>query len=471
MTAGFVGADVAQLRDLATTMTGAGSSLTNIENSLTALVTNAQWAGTDASAFVAEWQNTHRAKLRSVSSILLGVATDLRRNASEQESASQSDGGAAGAASGGAAGTAAEQSPEATLDAFAEDDKRDPAAVAEWWNSLDASEKAALIASNPELVGVMDGIDYTSRSAANTETLNDLIADARARGDDTSLEYLRAVKDAMKGGTHPVKQLVSVEAGPPPLAAISVGNLDEAKNASFLIPGMGSNSSSTPGDLTASAGDLWMEQRNIAQQNGLSKDIAVVAWMGYDSPEMPVGGSSLDTSVFKGDLAKSGGAKLGDALMGYDAVRDASGTDSHVSVDAHSYGSTTAADTLASLPGGVVDSFVAIGSAGIEKSIGGASGLHVPDGSVYAIQGVESLPAAEVGRVGSGRDDPSDASWGAVRLNSAFEWNGGSPTSGSNLHDLRTTNDFFRGYLNPGTTSLNNVALVNMGLGDDASRY
>lgn len=52
-----------------------------------------------------------------------------------------------------------------------------------------------------------------------------------------------------------------------------------------------------------------------------------------------------------------------------------------VAVVAHSYGSTMAANALAERHEGVVDAFVAVGSVGIEESVGGAEGLNVPDGS------------------------------------------------------------------------------------------
>jgi|GEM_PF-5511609 uncharacterized protein YukE len=497
MATGFVGADVQQLKDLAAQMTGAGESLATIEGRLTALVSQTRWTGHDASAFMSDWHRAHRVGLRTVTQTLRETAVELRRNAAEQEAASHGGGGASGSASGSVGSGGAAENLEA-LEDFANDKNVDPSDVAEWWNDLSEPERAALISTNPELVGNMEGIDYTSRSEANHENLDNLIDAARDRGDTGAEEYLKAVQKAAEDSP-PMKQIMSVDGGPPPLAAIAVGNLDKAEYTTFLVPGMTSNDSSTPRDLTATADDLRAEQLKIARANGLSTDIAVVAWMAYDSPEMAsvdsisVGGTVSvgldgvkvngnvsidgDLDVFGNSLAKAGGDKLNNAITGYDAYRDAAGIKSQLNVVAHSYGSTTAAYTLADLPNGVVNTFVTLGSAGIDPAIGGASGLNVPKDGVFAIQGFEALPAAEAGRLVSGRDNPADSSWGATRLNSDFEvhapsldprtW---STTQASNVHDLSNPDAIPSGYLEPGTTSLKNTALVGMGMSDAATR-
>jgi len=109
---------------------------------------------------------------------------------------------------------------------------------------------------------------------------------------------------------------------------------------------------------------------------------------------------------------------------------------------------------------------------GIDTSIGGADGLNVPDGSVYAIQAYESLPAAGIGLLGSGREGAYWESFGAERLSSDHQIVDERETSVTNVHDLQTGEDswLFNGYLDRNTTSLNNAALVNLGLGEEASR-
>ncbi|TFD32237.1 alpha/beta hydrolase [Cryobacterium cryoconiti] len=380
-----------------------------------------------------------------------------------------SDGGAIASA----AGHPASQTPAAALAAYAGDPTADPVVVAAWWRALSEEEQRALVVGHPELVGNLEGVDYTSRSEANRAELDRQIGIAEASGDDEDLDYLQSVKTAVGQHTQSVYQLISFTAGPPPLAAISVGNLDTAAYATFLAPGMGSNSAGTPQDLTAAARDLYVEERSLQVARGLTGGVAVVAWMAYDAPEMA---SLTDLDVFKGERASEGAVVFERALLGYDASYNAGpGHEDHgsfLSVDAHSYGSTMAADALADIPEGIVDAFVAIGSAGIATSIGGADGLNVPDGSVYAIQAYESLPAAGLGLLGSGREGAYWESFGAERLSSDHQIVDERETSVTNVHDLQMGEDswLFNGYLDRNTTSLNNAALVNLGLGDEASR-
>ncbi|MGV8970348.1 MAG: alpha/beta hydrolase [Microbacteriaceae bacterium] len=254
----------------------------------------------------------------------------------------------------------------------------------------------------------------------------------------------------------------------------------------FSFPAWQATVRHLPATLSASATDLRAEQLMIARANGDSTKIAVVAWMAYDSPETPgdvsvhgtvkTGGGGVSVSgyasaqldVLGNEHAKAGGSKLECALMGYDAVRDVNGTGERLNVVAHSYGSTTAAYTLADLPNGVVDSFTTLGSAGIDPAIGGASGLNVPTSGVYAIQGFEVVALG--GRLGSGRDDPAGSTWGATVLNSGLELRLGNSSLNNNVHDLSTKVLITHGYLDPGTTTLRNMALVGMGYGNEASR-
>jgi hypothetical protein len=490
MAEGFVGADVQQLRDLAARMGSASDQLGSIESQLTALVSSSRWVGPDAQEFVSRWHSTYRTSLRGVSQQLQQRSTDLNRQAADQQKTSSDTGvtsgggniwntrgGAAGAVPGGTAAGAT--TPEQALELFAESKKTDPQDVAAWWNSLSATERAKLGTEHPQLVGNLDGISYTDRAGANIINLTAAIAAAKKSGDPDSLAYLKSVRAAAAPGSNPPHQLISLTTGPPPLAAVSVGDLDRADYASFLVPGMGSNSSSTPTDLTGAATDLYQEQLRQVEANpglGLSKNIAVVAWMDYDAPEMATTG---DMSVFQGDKAAAGGVALDKALMGYNAVLNAQdGRDSgssFLSVVGHSYGSTTAADALATIPKGVVDSFTTVASAGIEKSIGGAAGIHVPTGSVYSIQALEALPAAGIGIAGSGRESPYWDSFGSDKLSSSAEYSGGSWLKGTDVHDLQLgdgrglASNVLNGYLDKGTTAQKNVALVNLGLGSKAS--
>ncbi|MEA9983989.1 MULTISPECIES: alpha/beta hydrolase [Subtercola] len=481
MAEGFVGADVDQLRELAKHMSAASQNLGSAESQLTALVAVSRWQGPDAQQFVSHWHSTYRGSITAAARSLEQRSTELARQADEQQRTSTNDGGGAGGAGGtGVTGTAARGSDsasaaaEARLESYAADNNADPKAVAKWWAGLTAAEQKELRLEHPQLVGSLEGVRYADRDVANRAVLDTGIAAAKASGDTTTLKYLESVEKSLKGQVDPPYQLISVTSGPPPLAAISVGDLDKAKYASFVIPGMGSNSAGTPTGLTGAARDLWQQEHRDAISNGLSKQIAVVAWMNYDSPEVP-SVDNKDLAVLANDSANLGGSRLEKALLGYDATlnaQDGRGSDSsRLSVVGHSYGSTTAAVALTDIRPGVVDSFTTVGSAGVAPTFAGAGSIHVPGGSVYAMQADEKIPFAAIGTLGSGRESPTSLFYGADVLSADSGSAGGVATSSTTVHDLTTASSSDdRGYLSPGTTSQSNVAYVNLGLAAKAQR-
>lgn len=86
---GFIGADVAGLRDFAKTMDKASQVLLAQAQSLSSAV-NAHrgWQGPDADRFRQTWNASHRPTLASTAKNLVAVSDMLRKNADEQESAS-----------------------------------------------------------------------------------------------------------------------------------------------------------------------------------------------------------------------------------------------------------------------------------------------------------------------------------------------------------------------------------------------
>jgi hypothetical protein len=245
-----------------------------------------------------------------------------------------------------------------------------PARVASWWAAKDPRRRRALIRRSPGLVGDLDGVDYRSRDHANrrqlrTELREEAAAvaahprdpDARAR-----LAALTAIRDALRPRGGPARSLVSLTHRDPPLAAIAVGDLDTARQVTFTIPGMGT----TTDDM-----QLWTETaQNVYDAQaavGAPAAHAVVAWIGYRTPA-----PGVDATL--GDAAERGAPLLASEIEGLHAARAGGGLRS-VSVIAHSYGSTMAADALAARDLGV-DSFVMLGSAGVEDGIGDARDLH-----------------------------------------------------------------------------------------------
>jgi hypothetical protein len=284
-----------------------------------------------------------------------------------------------------------------------------PERVVTWWAAKDRTRQRALIRTSPQLIGNLDGVDYASRDAANRRQLHAEIrteqaaiaarpGDSDARHRLTALTAIRAAlhpKPRAGAGAEPRRSLVSLSHRDPPLAAIAVGDLDTARQVTFTVPGMGTYTD----DMqlwTETAQNVYDAQASV----GAPAAHAVVAWIGYRTP--PPG---VDATL--GDYAERGAPLLATELAGLRAAR-AGGDLSSVSVIAHSYGSTMAADALAARDLGVY-SFVMLGSAGVEDGIDDARDLHARH--VYAGEATDDDEAVW-GRLS--RQDPRAPGFGAT---------------------------------------------------------
>ena len=364
-----------------------------------------------------------------------------------------------------------------------------PEDVAALWKALGGGQDTtgadhtaaqdALIGLLPAVVGNLSGLPAWARDRANRMTLvtataqaeHDL-ADAKERREglgwpasqsaDMSIDAAQADLDAYRNiektlasSKEPGRTLLTLDTGhEPPLAAVAVGDVDTASNVSYMVPGMGTTTKDMSGWTTA-AQNLWQTQEDLEDSGGSH---AVVAWINYEPPPVPNGPTTL--GVLHGDAARVGADRLADDLLGFQASRSDPPT---LNVVAHSYGTTTAADTLHG-KGVHVDNFVSVASAGIEGDVGGAAGIDADH--VYAGQGSSGLPTKDpadnprdqwawLGRLGSGRENPMDSSFGAT----TFGTNGGDPSEGAGvtMHDPIGYGGG-DGYFDLGTESLNNVA-------------
>lgn len=278
-----------------------------------------------------------------------------------------------------------------------------PEAVAGWWAGIDDDQRSSLASSDSAVIGNLQGIDYATRDAANRARLSDQLDAAgktvAAHPSDTAagtrFAALTAIHGAIKGKHDPPRHLVELTYDDPPLASVVVGDLDTAEQVTFAVPGMGTYS--TDMQLwTVAAENIYRAQGRA----GAPDSRAVVAWIGYKVP--PPG---IDATV--GSFAANGAPLLSSDIAAVKAVR--SGTDlGTISVIAHSYGTTMAANALADTDLGVY-SFVMLGSAGIEYRIGSAAALSAE--RVYAGEAALDFEAF-LGRVE--RIDPRTPSFGAT---------------------------------------------------------
>lgn len=92
----FFGADVGELRQLASTFEHAASQLTTTRNSVGGNVQSSPWTGPDASRFRSAWDSQSATQLASAADRLSSAASSLRKNAHQQEAASSVSGSGSG---------------------------------------------------------------------------------------------------------------------------------------------------------------------------------------------------------------------------------------------------------------------------------------------------------------------------------------------------------------------------------------
>lgn len=278
-----------------------------------------------------------------------------------------------------------------------------PEEVSVWWALLSESEREALINKDPEKYGNLNGIDMASRAKANDLVLNGRIDAAghripgtgllekaqkeydeakaayerdkdsfwgRQYSDDEALERYRnaenklndllAIKKALDGNSDiSLIALEFGERGDNVRAALAIGDVDNAKHVTTLVPGM-TTSCRRSTDLNLGYARNMIEAAEDA--GGAEKgSVSAVAWMGYEAPPHP---EELDFSVASTHKAEVGGQKLNGFLTGIHSWRSERGMDVHQSAITHSYGSTTGGFAMRDIGEGVVDDFVYTGSPG-----------------------------------------------------------------------------------------------------------
>ena len=278
-----------------------------------------------------------------------------------------------------------------------------PEEVSVWWKLLSDSEREALINKDPEKYGNLDGIDMASRAKANElvllgpkdasgqhvpgagllgqaerdlaeaeaamvgATSNLAALDLKRKQAQNRVDDLRALRDQMQvdGVT-----LVSLQPGKPGenvLAALAIGDVDNAEHVATMVPGMTTNCRDSAALNLGYAYNL----REAAVKAGADKNnVATIAWLGYDAPP-----ALPDLSVASTAQAEAGADPLRKFATGIHSWRSERGMDVHQSIIPHSYGSTTAGIAMRSIGKDVVDDFAYTGSPGAGVASVGTLGV------------------------------------------------------------------------------------------------
>lgn len=240
----------------------------------------------------------------------------------------------------------------------------DPVAVGEWWSNLRPEQRDELISQVPTVIGNLPGLPFTDRDRANRVVLDHY----RRYPSMLDLDQLKLMAEiqrvlnveASQGVPDPPIQLIALSIdGSAPKAAVGYGDLDTATHATWNVPGMDNDAPvGLPGWDQASR-NLYRVQGGLLDGGGSQ---AIVAWLGYDTPDPPPG----DFGVLSAADARAGAARLVAELDGMHVTRSSSGRGVPVmGVVAHSYGTTVATIALTSVKH-PVDTLVMLGSAGLD---------------------------------------------------------------------------------------------------------
>lgn len=330
-----------------------------------------------------------------------------------------------------------------------------PRLVESWWRNLDDGAQRSLVVTAPELVGNLDGVPFAVRNDANRSVLRDTIRDielglvgetsrALATQSNERLQMLYSVADALGPSTaNPQRSLITLDTEGAGKAAIALGDLETADYVSYLIPGMFISVGGNVVEWADTAARLYDEQvswLNLLADVGAepeTRTVATVAWIGYQTPHLLNVGSL--------DLAYEGRDAISDALIGLETLRR--NDQPHVSLLAHSYGSTAAMLALSETEASV-DALAMIGSPG--SPVTRADDLNVR-GAVFV----------------------GEAAWDPIPNSSFFGGDPGASEFGAAAMSVAggidvVTNELLAGstghneYFSPGTAAMRNMALVGI---------
>lgn len=163
----------------------------------------------------------------------------------------------------------------------------------------------------------------------------------RAWWETSALIHLRAAHETHRRFLSPGRQMLEWSLVGGGRAVEVFGDLTTARHIAVVVPGIMNTIDNFDDDVARSSRDLWTEA------SALERETAVVAWLGYDTPELVNAVSKGRAVEYEAEL-RSFVASLP--------------SDAHVTVVAHSYGTVVAAESASR--GLSADDLVLVGSPG-----------------------------------------------------------------------------------------------------------
>lgn len=238
-----------------------------------------------------------------------------------------------------------------------------PAAAAGWWRSLSDDQRQILLTAYPDRLGALDGLPTLDRDTANRQALhNELGAAANSYQnlDEPRYQRLQHLLDKLDASETAAPNrrlyLLGFDNGGAGQAVVAVGNPDTAQHTAIVVPGVSTNLDGMGGQIVRATDILAASER---LDNG---SVAVVAWLGYDAPQMD---ETVVTAAGSG-RAEAGGVSLDRFADGLRASHN--DTPSHVTALGHSYGSVVVGNAAGNGHHLAVDDIVTAGSPGMDVS-------------------------------------------------------------------------------------------------------
>ena len=381
--------------------------------------------------------------------------------------------------------------------------KMTPEERAKYWSQQSEAQKQHLCDKYPDLIGNADGVEGWARDRANRNRLPGLKQEAKDNvstytellkspwiDSNTRAYYLseldkaekavkayEAVEEQLDKGISledyqhgkkgdPVSLLTLQNDGGRVKAAMGQGDVDHAKNVATFVPGIGTT-------VEGSMGEYMRQTKNLrsaamAQGNLSARDVATVAWLGYDAP----GKADLNQpqnipGIISPFLAQSGSDRLAGFMNGMQASRDYGAGDAHMTLVGHSYGSSTSGMAATKVKYGVIDDLVLCGSPGMGTY--DAKNYHVDQNHLWVSgvpkgDSVQGMGAIRGGIVGSLGKNPMDSDSGFTHLSDDAT---GSPKYNKDAPASKPFNFNFDNhsiYLEDGTETLQDIGRVAAGV-------
>ena len=381
--------------------------------------------------------------------------------------------------------------------------KMTPEERAKYWSQQSEAQKRHLCDKYPDLIGNADGIEGWARDRANRNRLPKLKQEAKDNvstytellkspwiDGNTRAYYLTeldkaekavkaydAVQEQLDKGISledyqhgkkgdPVSLLTLQNDGGRVKAAMGQGDVDHAKNVATFVPGIGTT-------VEGSMGEYMRQTKNLrsaamAQGNLSARDVATVAWLGYDAPgKADLSEPQNIPGIISPFLAQSGSDRLAGFMNGMQASRDYGAGDAHMTLVGHSYGSSTSGMAATKVKYGVIDDLVLCGSPGMGTY--DAKNYHVDQNHLWVSgvpkgDSVQGMGAIRGGIVGSLGKNPMDSDSGFTHLSDDAT---GSPKYNKDAPASKPFNFNFDNhsiYLEDGTETLQDIGRVAAGV-------